>query len=140
MPTLFQEFVQKRSELRVTCIGDQVFACRIETNAGDLPDDCRFDIKSLRHVACECPELHDRLHRYMKVFGLRFGCFDFAVSRSGEPVFLECNPNGQWLWVEDLTGLPIGKAIAHELILAAQDTEALAAGKGSEASGCTARA
>jgi glutathione synthase/RimK-type ligase-like ATP-grasp enzyme len=120
MPTLFQEFIEKRSELRVTCVGSQVFACRIEAHAGDLPDDCRFDIKSLTHVACECPELHPKLHRYMESFGLSFGCFDVVVSKSGEPVFLECNPNGQWLWVEKLTGLPIGRAIADELILGAR--------------------
>ena len=26
--------------------------------------------------------------------------------------------NGQWLWVENLTGLPIGRAIADELLTA----------------------
>jgi hypothetical protein len=31
-------------------------------------------------------------------------------------VFLECNPNGQWLWIEDATGLEISKAIAAALI------------------------
>ena len=38
---------------------------------------------------------------------LNFGCFDVVVSKSGQPVFLECNPNGQWLWVENMTGLEI---------------------------------
>ena len=61
-------------------------------------------------------ELRARLHAYMEAFGLNFGCFDFAVTKSGEPVFFECNPNGQWQWVENLTGLPIGKAIAEELL------------------------
>jgi hypothetical protein len=51
----------------------------------------------------------------MKAFGLNFGCFDIGITKSGEPVFFECNPNGQWQWVENLTGLPIGKAIADEL-------------------------
>ena len=34
---------------------------------------------------------------------------------SGEHVFLECNPNGQWLWIELATGMPISAAIADEL-------------------------
>ena len=117
LPTQFQQFIEKRHELRVTCVGKQVFACRIEPRPGEITDeDCRFDIRSLKHVVCECPELHEHLHAYMRAFELDFGCFDIVVSKSGESVFLECNPNGQWLWVENLTGLPIGKAIAEELM------------------------
>jgi glutathione synthase/RimK-type ligase-like ATP-grasp enzyme len=117
MPTLFQEFVPKDSELRITCVGDKVFACRIETRTGDLTsDDYRFDTANLRHSAVECPELCDRLGAYMRAFDINFGCFDFIVPKSGEPVFLECNCNGQWLWVEERTGQQIGKAIANALI------------------------
>jgi len=116
LPTQFQEFIEKRYELRITCINKQILACRIEPRPGEITDeDCRFNICSLNHVACECPELHDKLHAYLEAFGLNFGCFDIAITKSGEPVFFECNPNGQWLWVENLTGLPIGKAIAEEL-------------------------
>ncbi|MEU9831686.1 hypothetical protein AB0D67_09090 [Streptosporangium sp. NPDC048047] len=32
------------------------------------------------------------------------------------PVFLECNPNGQWGWLEDATGLPIAAALAGLLL------------------------
>lgn len=117
MPTLFQEFVPKTSELRVTCVGDNVFGCRITPRSGDITaDDYRFDTKGLAHEPIDCVELIDRIRAYMRVFGLKFGCFDFAVDQNGEPVFLECNPNGQWLWVEEMAGLPIGAAIAAELI------------------------
>lgn len=117
MPTLFQQFVPKDSELRITCVGEQVFACRIQTRAGDITsDDYRFDTPNLQHTAIECPDLTSRLHAYMKAFGLNFGCFDFIVSKTGEAIFLECNCNGQWLWVQDRTGQPIGEAIATELL------------------------
>ena len=52
----------------------------------------------------------------MTAFGLNFGCFDVLVTKAGTPVFLECNPNGQWLWVEQMTGLPIAETVAHELM------------------------
>ena len=52
---------------------------------------------------------------FLRRMGLSFGCFDFIVTPSGEYVFLECNPNGQWLWVELETGLPISQAIAEFL-------------------------
>ena len=27
-----------------------------------------------------------------------FGCFDFAIDKNGQYIFLEINPQGQWLW------------------------------------------
>ena len=117
MPTLFQKFIPKKSELRVTCVGEQIFACQIQTRADDITsDDYRFDTPNLQHTAIDCSELTSRLHLYMKAFGLNFGCFDFIVSESGEAIFLECNANGQWYWVEERTGQPIALAIASLLL------------------------
>jgi glutathione synthase/RimK-type ligase-like ATP-grasp enzyme len=117
MPTLFQEFIPKTSELRITCVGKQIFACKIQTRTGDITsDDYRFDTPNLEHTAIECPELTSRLNAYMSKLGLNFGCFDFIVPESGEAVFLECNCNGQWYWVEERTGQPISLAIASQLL------------------------
>ncbi|MGH4016972.1 MAG: hypothetical protein ACRDSL_24205 [Pseudonocardiaceae bacterium] len=30
----------------------------------------------------------------------RFRRLDFIVTPSGEWIFLECNPNGQWAWIK----------------------------------------
>jgi glutathione synthase/RimK-type ligase-like ATP-grasp enzyme len=117
MPTLFQEFIEKQSELRVTCVGKEVFACRITPRDGDLTaDDYRFDTQNLRHAAVEVPELTSRIHAYMEAMRLNFACFDFLVPANGEPVFAEANCNGQWLWVQERTGQQIGRAIAAELL------------------------
>jgi glutathione synthase/RimK-type ligase-like ATP-grasp enzyme len=124
-PTAFQEFLEKQYELRITCVGSRCFACRIESRSSDLTaDDYRFDTKGLVHTAFECPEFEEKLEAYLKAFGLSFGCFDILVTKTGEAVFLECNPNGQWLWVENMTGLPIGHAIAEQLISAHEDGSA----------------
>lgn len=118
LATTFQEFVSKRSELRVTCVGREVLACEIIPRPDDLTaDDSRFDMKHLIHKAVECSsDLKRKLWAYMDTFGLVFGAFDLVVRPSGEIVFLECNPNGQWQWVEDLTRLPIGEGIARYLL------------------------
>lgn len=118
MPTLFQEFIEKEAELRITCIGGEDFACEIRGRPGDVTaDDYRFDTPNLPHKAVERPDLTSRMHAYMNAFGLNFGCFDFIVPKGGrDPVFLEMNPNGQWLWVQHRTGQDIGAAIAAELI------------------------
>ena len=51
----------------------------------------------------------------LAVEGMKRGAFDFIVTPSGEYVFLECNPNGQWLWIEMETELKISEAIADAL-------------------------
>lgn len=118
MPTLFQEFIEKETELRITCVGREVFACEIRARPGDVTaDDYRFDTPSLPHTAVERPDLVGRMHAYMRAFGLVFGAFDFIVPKGGgEPIFLEMNPNGQWAWVQQRTGQDIGEAIADQLI------------------------
>jgi glutathione synthase/RimK-type ligase-like ATP-grasp enzyme len=121
MPTIFQEYVEKAYELRVTCVGDQTFCCRIDSQATEESrEDLRFNARNLNHELIACPEIEPKIKAYMKEFGLNFGCFDIAVTPSGEFVFFECNPNGQWLWIEELTGAPIGKAIAELLLTACQ--------------------
>lgn len=43
------------------------------------------------------------------------GALDFIVTDDADWVFLECNPNGQWAWIEEETGLPIAAALADAL-------------------------
>ena len=52
----------------------------------------------------------------MHALGLNFGCIDLIVRPDGDVVFLECNPNGQWLWIELTTGQKISEAIASFLM------------------------
>jgi hypothetical protein len=50
------------------------------------------------------------------IAGLAFGAFDFMVTPDHEWFALECNPEGQWDWIEENTGLPIADAIARHLL------------------------
>lgn len=71
----------------------------------------------LRHSAFELPDrITKQCCRFVRKMGLNFGCFDFIVTPSNQYIFLECNPNGQWLWVELETGLKISEAIADYLM------------------------
>ena len=54
---------------------------------------------------------------FLKEIHLNFGCFDFIVTPNNDYIFLECNPNGQWLWIELATGYDISKIIAKNLTL-----------------------
>ncbi|MDX3001476.1 ATP-grasp ribosomal peptide maturase [Kribbella solani] len=112
---LFQARCDKVADLRVTVIGDQVFCVRIDRGDRDLLD-WRYDYDQLTYSAVEAPTgLAASLRRYLDRFGLVFGCFDFAITRDDRLDFLECNPNGQWGWLEDETGLRMTAALADLL-------------------------
>ncbi|MFF3067504.1 ATP-grasp ribosomal peptide maturase [Kitasatospora sp. NPDC057936] len=109
---LFQQRVDKVADVRVTVIGDQVFPVRIDCDLLDW----RTDYSKLTYsVATLPPGVTEALHAYLAHFGLVFGAFDFAVDRQGRWWFLECNPSGQWYWLEPETGLPMLTAMADLL-------------------------
>lgn len=114
MPSLLQEYVPKAYELRITCVDQKVFNCRIHSQEdATCAEDFRLNARKLRHEICDMPDLRKPLLEYMDHFRINFGCFDLAVTPSGEPVFFECNPNGQFLWIEEMTGAPISAAVAE---------------------------
>lgn len=109
---LFQGLVDKVADVRVTAIGDQVFPVRIDSGLLDW----RTDYTKLSYGVVKPPDgLEAALKRYLAHFGLVFGAFDFAIDRDGAWWFLECNPSGQWAWLEPPTGLPMVSAMADLL-------------------------
>jgi hypothetical protein len=112
---LFQaEVAGKIADLRITVVGERTYCVRIESSSRLL--DWRQDYDDLSYQEEDPPEhLVSRMHAYLEMFGLEFGCFDFAVAPTGTPYFLECNPNGQWAWLEPPTGMPMTAAFADLL-------------------------
>ena len=47
----------------------------------------------------------------MKTVGLAFAAIDMVETPGGDFVFLEMNPSGQWLWIDDKLGLDISDAV-----------------------------
>ena len=117
-PALFQEYIQKDLELRITVVGDKVFAAEIHSQASQKAKiDWRKDTLSLAHKIHQLPsDLEQKLITFVKKLGLNFGAIDMILTPQGRYVFLEINPNGQWGWIEDLTGLPISESIIDLLM------------------------
>ncbi|MEU3620125.1 MvdC/MvdD family ATP grasp protein [Streptomyces sp. NPDC006872] len=111
-PVIFQEFVPG-VDLRVTVVGDRVFAAEIDASATSYPVDMRMvlDEAAVRRGTLP-PSLTDTLLRFMRRLGLVYGAIDLRRRPDGEYVFLEVNPAGQWLFVEERTGLPITAEVA----------------------------
>lgn len=113
---LFQEWIEHTHAVRVTVVDHRFFASAIYADSEASRVDWRSDYPALRYDATEVPEaVKQRTLILMSNLGLRFGALDFLVRPCGDWVFLEINPNGQWAWIEDNTGLPIAAAIADAL-------------------------
>jgi hypothetical protein len=118
-PVIWQEYIPKQLELRITVVGTKLFPCAIFSQEAhpDQHVDWRKDPLAVRHEPYELPaEIAAKCLTLMAELGLQFGCIDLILTPSNEYVFLEINPFGQWLWVERLTGLPISAALADLLI------------------------
>lgn len=117
-PVFLQKRVDKLIELRVTVIGNNIFACSIDSqcNTQTIVDWHRGDVLKLSHKVIELPEdIKNKCFELCRHFNLQFGAFDFIIDKNGDYVFVEINPNGQYLWIEDLTKLPLTEAIANLL-------------------------
>ncbi|MFE7133657.1 ATP-grasp ribosomal peptide maturase [Streptomyces sp. NPDC057638] len=113
-PHLFQACVPKVADIRLAAVGNRSFATRIDTDGAHL--DWRYD---QRLITCSPlsvpPGIHEAVRSYLDAFGLVFGAFDFALDRDGRWWFLECNPNGQWAFVDQPTTEAITTALADTL-------------------------
>jgi len=118
-PCLFQEYVPKAVELRVTVVGDDIFAAEIDSQSNERTsiDWRHYDVEVPYRKTELPPELAARCHALTRSYGLNYGAIDLILTPDGRYVFLEINPNGQWLWVQKLVpDLQIGPAIADRLI------------------------
>ena len=118
VPCLFQEYVAKAVELRVTVVGTEVFAAQIDSQATERTkhDWRRYDSATPYSQHRLPQDEEERCVTLVRCLGLEFGAIDLVLRPDGRYVFLEINANGQWGWIEQLTGFPIAAAIADRLI------------------------
>lgn len=113
-PHLFQSCVPKVADIRLAAVGEHMFATRIDSGGDHL--DWRYD---QRLITCSPvsvpPVIRASVRSYLQAFGLVFGAFDFALDSAGTWWFLECNPNGQWAFVDQSTTQAIATALADTL-------------------------
>lgn len=118
-PMVFQEEIPKQLELRVVYVNGNVFVGALDASvyAGEKVDWRSPGVDVGKWQNHQLPEeIVGCLKAFMDKFGLLFGAFDFIVTPSGEYVFLEINPIGEWGMLEKDLDLPISGAIADALI------------------------
>lgn len=114
-PSIFQSYIEKQYELRITVVGSKVFATRIYSQGSAISqiDWRRYDFDHVGHEPTELPKaIEQKCLALLRNLNLHYGAIDMIVTPDNEYVFLEINANGQWAWIEMLTGFPIAKEIA----------------------------
>ncbi|MGH3931818.1 MAG: ATP-grasp ribosomal peptide maturase [Pseudonocardiaceae bacterium] len=113
---LFQAFIPKAFEARVTVVGEHIFGAAIHAGSDAARLDFRADYDSLTYSVLEPPEhVKAGIRAFMASFGLIFGAFDFAITPDDEWIMFECNPFGQYGWLENELGFPITQSLAELL-------------------------
>jgi hypothetical protein len=114
-PVIFQEYVPG-VDVRVTVVGRRLFCASIDSRQTRSPEDFRLALDESRIEPIRLPtSLRRRLLALIRGLDLRYAAVDLRRSESGDWIFLEVNPAGQWLFVEERTGLPITDAVARLL-------------------------
>lgn len=112
-PVIFQEYIEAVCDLRVTLVGEAVFAAAIYTHGKTYPADYRMHLRHARIKPFSLPQsVEKKLSDLIRRLGLFYGAVDLRLTPDGQYVFLEVNPSGQWLFVESETGQPISRALA----------------------------
>lgn len=122
-PGIFQERIEKKYEYRVTVVDEELFPVRIYSQEFEETQlDWRRNQAGLRYELCTLDEFcTSMLRKFMQSTQLRYAAFDLIETASGEFYFLEANPAGNWLWLEERLSIPISSAICSALICISSD-------------------
>lgn len=111
--TTLQRFVPKAFEVRLTVIGEELFAAAIHADTETARTDWRSDPAALRYELVMAPEpVAEAVARYMKRMNLVYAGFDFVVTPENRWVMLEANTGPQFGWLEAAIDVPITGAMA----------------------------
>jgi glutathione synthase/RimK-type ligase-like ATP-grasp enzyme len=117
-PVCLQQYINKKFELRITVVGEKIFACRLNSQQSSKTKiDWRKGNVFIEHSKYSIePDVETKILKMMRYFHIHFAAFDFIMTPNDELVFLEMNPGGQFVWIEELTGMPITDALIDELL------------------------
>ena len=122
-PCIFQDFVDKIFEVRVSVFGDTMYGTKILSQKSKRTSvDWRRGIGDDIYDPIDVPpEIQNMIKEFLSKLELYSGRFCLVINRDGEWVFLECNPAGQWIWLEQMTGEPMTKSFVDLLLSFVQE-------------------
>jgi len=114
-PIFIQSYIQPKIDIRVTVVGNVVYAVRILMNGEGVSGDWRRIKNNIEFVPFLLPEnIASNCVNIVNSLGLSFGGIDLIES-DGCYFFLEVNPTGEWGWLVNSAGLPIPETLCDFL-------------------------
>lgn len=116
-PLYTQEKLNKAYELRVVVVDDEAFAFKIDPEQHPvMRTDYRRGGALVEYALWPMPtEFAGAMAALHKSFGLFSGSYDFVVTKEGEFVFLEVNPEGMWAPQDEAVAGAISRCFARKL-------------------------
>jgi glutathione synthase/RimK-type ligase-like ATP-grasp enzyme len=111
-PAIFQEYIPGDRHLRLNCFGDESHAALIDSPKLDWRGNLdvpisRYDVE---------PALHRDVRSVLDRLELAMGVVDLKLTPEGEVVWLEVNPQGQFLFLDALADLRLAERFAAYLL------------------------
>ena len=110
-PAIYQELIPGRQHLRINCFGDDIYPFLIETDALDW----RRNLQAPMSPYSLDEQTQEQLLEVLRILGLEMGIIDAKLTPDGELVWLEVNPQGQFLFAEGMTGSDLTTPFARFL-------------------------
>jgi ATP-GRASP peptide maturase of grasp-with-spasm system len=117
LPSCYQQYVEKKYELRIFFFDGEFYAMAIFSQASDKT---KLDFRAYdqerpnRCVPYNLPEdIRGKLTSFMNQLSMNSGSIDMIVTPEGDCVFLEVNPIGKYQWLRQNCNYDIDLAIAR---------------------------
>jgi hypothetical protein len=102
--TIYQQRIDKAADVRMVIMGEDIFAYKV-IQEGEQYFDFRIGFPQKNHLTYESISiplsLKKKVAGFMNAMNINFASADFALTPDSEFVFLDLNPNGQWLFIEE---------------------------------------
>lgn len=100
-PAIYQEKIRKKLDIRITSIGEEIYAMFIKSNKSL---DWRLSIKTGDYETEIFYDklLYDKIRKFMRISALLYSCIDIAIDINDNIYFLDSNAFGQCLFLEEL--------------------------------------
>jgi glutathione synthase/RimK-type ligase-like ATP-grasp enzyme len=102
---IYQPYIDKIYEVRLTVIGKKLFATRIDSQTKRKTVDWRYDLDDGKdwplRIDCLPEEIERAVRGLVSQLKLELACIDLICTPHNEWYFLEVNEQGQFLWLEE---------------------------------------
>jgi glutathione synthase/RimK-type ligase-like ATP-grasp enzyme len=100
-PVMYQEYIRGSMHIRAHVLGNNIYSVLIKSEGLDWRENLDIPFKVI-----DLPNsIQKRLHKVVRSLGLKMGIVDLKMTQNNNFIWLEINPQGQFLFVQGISGL-----------------------------------